>query len=348
MNQILLSVIVPMYNAAPWVHKCLHSLLVPPRLRPLLEVIVVNDGSTDGCEKTAEALAENYPDLFRVIHKANGGHGSAVNAGIDVCRGCYVKVLDADDWFMTEELCGLLEDLGSLDSPDVIFCPFLTFDINSETITEVCPRAGHADASLTAGGQTARRLPLSMEQLAGAWNDLCPVLTFHGILYRSDFYRRFGKRLPEGVFYDDGFYTIVAASHASKICFLDRRLYVYRIGDSAQSVSAENRVRRLGDAKEVILAVGRTMGEARSAAGEEYWRRKTCSFLADYFATCFLRFRDRAAGRREARQFQLLLEKEYPVLEKLVRRKYLLLRAMGYLHISERQFQWFLSVRGLL
>ena len=334
MNEILLSVIVPMYNAAPWIRECLQSLLVPPALRPFLEVIVVDDGSTDGCEKTAQKAAADYPGLFSVLQKTNGGHGSAVNAGMDVCRGLYVKVLDADDWFLTEELCGLLEELGHLGSPDVVFCPFLTFDMKTGRKSQV-RASSPARACLT----------LTMEQLVGGWRAFAPILTFHGILYRRDFYLRFGKRLPEGVYYDDGFYTIVAAGHAKGICILDRFLYVYRIGNSEQSVSAKNRVLRLGDAKEVILSVLQTMEEGRSAAGQEYWNRKACSFLADYFVTCFLRFDDRKAGRREAKEFRGLLKKEYPVLEQRVRKKYALLLAMGLLHMSERQFERLLEMR---
>lgn len=362
MNGILLSVIIPMYNAAPWISECLQSLLVPPKFWPLLEVIVVDDGSTDGCEKTAQKAAADYPKLFSVIHKTNGGHGSAVNAGIHVCRGRYVKVLDADDWFLTGELCGLLEELGQMGGPEVVFCPFRTFDRKTGRQSEVRAllsakpaRTGAAPAEKERGPADTKAAPtqqaacrsqiLTMEQLVGAWRAFAPILTFHGILYRRDFYLRLGKKLPEGVFYDDGFYVIAAASHAQKIGILDRCLYVYRIGNSAQSVSAKNRVLRLGDAKEVILSVCRTMGENRSAAGQEYWRRKVCSFLADYFVTCFLRFDDKRAGRREAKKFRELLKKEFPVLEQMMRKKYFVLQAMGYLHINERQFERLLRMR---
>ena len=73
----ILSIIIPSYNSKPFLAKCLDSLLC--ECTDELDIIVVNDGSTDGCEKIAEEYIEKYPDSISLINKENGGHGSGVN-----------------------------------------------------------------------------------------------------------------------------------------------------------------------------------------------------------------------------------------------------------------------------
>lgn len=63
-----------------------------------IEVLVVLDGSKDGSAEIAYEFVEQYPDTFRIIYKANGGHGSAINTGLMMASGEYVKILDSDDW----------------------------------------------------------------------------------------------------------------------------------------------------------------------------------------------------------------------------------------------------------
>ena len=90
------SVILPIYNAAAYAEEALRSLL-DQTLRDI-EVICVDDGSTDGTGDLLNALAEE-DDRIVVISKANGGAGSARNAGLDVARGEYLSILDIDDFF---------------------------------------------------------------------------------------------------------------------------------------------------------------------------------------------------------------------------------------------------------
>ena len=85
MSEKILSVIIPSYNSKPYLDKCLGSLVVP-ELMDKIDVIVVNDGSTDGSESICEEYIEKYPDSYSLINKENGGHGSAINAGAEKAR----------------------------------------------------------------------------------------------------------------------------------------------------------------------------------------------------------------------------------------------------------------------
>ena len=91
-----ISFAVPCYNSANYMEKCVDSLLP---CGDDIEIILVNDGSTrDNTAEIADRLAEEHPGIVRAIHKENGGHGSAVNAGLAAAQGYYYKVVDSDDW----------------------------------------------------------------------------------------------------------------------------------------------------------------------------------------------------------------------------------------------------------
>jgi glycosyltransferase involved in cell wall biosynthesis len=77
-----------------------------------IEVLIVDDGSTDRTAEIADAYEEKYPGIVRAIHKENGGHGSGVNRGLKEAKGLYFKVLDSDDWFDPGAFHRVLETLG--------------------------------------------------------------------------------------------------------------------------------------------------------------------------------------------------------------------------------------------
>ena len=96
-NNPLVSVIIPVYNGERYLRQAIESVLAQS-YRPI-EILVVDDGSTDG---TAD-IARSYPEV-RYIHQANQGQGAAMNAGIKVSGGEYISFLDADDLWPPDKL----------------------------------------------------------------------------------------------------------------------------------------------------------------------------------------------------------------------------------------------------
>ena len=90
----LLTVTVPCYNSQDYMEACIESLLTGGER---VEIIVIDDGSTDNTGRIADAYAEKYPSIVRVIQQENGGHGEGINQGLEYASGTYFKVVDSDD-----------------------------------------------------------------------------------------------------------------------------------------------------------------------------------------------------------------------------------------------------------
>lgn len=332
-NQKILSIIIPMYNSKLFIAKCLDSLIVSEQLQDALDVIVVNDGSTDGCECIAETYVQRYPQMIRILNKENGGHGSAINHGLALCKGVYFKVLDADDWVETDKLEQLLRTLPTLELCDVVTCHYHTYNIQTEKLEPLCAQMKEPVEYL------------SMEQVMERWMQIRHVFWLHGMIYRCDFYRQFDMKLPEKVYYDDQVFITVPVSQAETICLLDQFLEIYRIGDSEQSVSKKSQVARILHQKTVIKAVLETQNDTRTAAGQEYWYARTCSWLSTYWMTTYLRHTDRRAGRTEAREFWKEICDDYPDVAQRMRKRYYLLAVMHALHMSDRLLETVFHLR---
>ena len=115
----LISFVVPSYNSEKYLHTAINSLLVAG---DDVEIIIVNDGSKDRTLEIANQYKAKHPTVVNVVDKANGGHGSGVNAGLKVSTGLYYKVVDSDDWLDKDSLLKLMdvirEHIKNNQSPD--------------------------------------------------------------------------------------------------------------------------------------------------------------------------------------------------------------------------------------
>ena len=107
----LLSVAVPCYNSQAYMEKCVDSLLEGG---DQVEILIVDDGSSDDTAKIADDYAARYPGIVKAIHQENGGHGEAVNTGLKNATGIFFKVVDSDDWVNKEAYEAILTKLSEI------------------------------------------------------------------------------------------------------------------------------------------------------------------------------------------------------------------------------------------
>ena len=107
----LLSITVPCYNSQDYMRACVESLLAGG---DKVEIIIIDDGSKDETGAIADAYAQQYPDIVKVVHQENGGHGEGINQGLRHATGTYFKVVDSDDK-LSEDFPAFLEKLEALE-----------------------------------------------------------------------------------------------------------------------------------------------------------------------------------------------------------------------------------------
>lgn len=132
MKKPFISVIVPVYNVRDYLRRCIESVLMQEEKD--FELLLVDDGSTDGSEKICDEYASK-DERVRVFHKANGGVSSARNVGLDNARGVWVAFVDADD----EVTADYLTVPQRLQEADVIVKGFIVRNGTSENHREVAP-----------------------------------------------------------------------------------------------------------------------------------------------------------------------------------------------------------------
>lgn len=221
----ILTIVVPSYNTEVYINECLPTMISKCSIDDI-ELLLINDGSTDNTQYKLEQYESRYPQSIHVLNKENGGHGSVINYGINEAKGKYFKVIDGDDWTLTEGLDNLVKLLKSVDA-DLILNPYIKHNIET----------GKEDVIGQAGIEKNKKL--SFDRVVGK----LPLLAMHGITYKTDLLRKNGIHFQEQCFYDDAEYYIYPVAHIKSMIYLEFPVYVYRVGSPTQSVNPTNAIR---------------------------------------------------------------------------------------------------------
>lgn len=316
-----LTFVIPAYNSAQFLDKCIPSMLVNEILSKL-EIIVVNDGSKDATAEAAQKYCDAYPDVVRLISQENKGHGGALNTGCAAARGKYLKVIDADDWIVSENLPKLIALLEETES-DVVLTHHHTIDIGTGEIK-------HWRSYPKVFGR-----PYTFAEIMSDWRSFDRSLTFHGITYLTAFYQEFGHHLLERVFYEDHEYATYPCCYAQSITPFDLFLYEYRIGDVNQSVSNSNQLKRLGHTEAVLQRMAEAYGTLPEGPGKEYAAMKIQGLLLSYLTTALLVNPDKKDGRRLAQTQMAKRQADAPRAFDLAQGKYHVFCMLNRLHVSK-------------
>lgn len=229
----LLTITVPCYNSAEYMRKCIDSLLPGGED---VEIIIVNDGSGDQTLDIAIEYQDKYPEIVHVVNKENGGHGSAVNTGVEHAGGLYFKVVDSDDWVKEEAYREILDMLRKLSAgerkPDMLISNFV-YEKQGEKKHKVM-RYGHA---------------LPKDELF-EWKDIRhfrkgQYMLMHSVIFRTRLLRDCQMKLPEHTFYVDNLFVFIPLGYVKTMYYLDVNFYRYYIGREGQSVNEDTMIIRI-------------------------------------------------------------------------------------------------------
>lgn len=224
-----MSISVAAYNAEKWIERCLNSFIVPEIIDEI-EVLIINDGSTDRTSAIAREYTLRYPDTFILIDKENGGHGSTVNAAIKAASGKYFKIVDSDDWVEQNELVKLAGQLKNMEA-DVVISPYYIVKANSFSKQFVTCIDG-------LNSKYMNRV-LNINQLEVKWE-----LAMHGLTFYTEVLKNYFIPLDENCFYVDLEYIVFYFSHIQTVYISDIPIYNYLIGTNEQSVNMDNMIKR--------------------------------------------------------------------------------------------------------
>lgn len=229
----LLTITVPCYNSAAYMERCIESLLPGGGE---MDIIIINDGSTDATGAIADRFAAQHPECVRVIHQPNGGHGEGINQGIRHARGLYFKVVDSDDRLDVTALLKLLAILRKLAEipaqPDLIVNNYVYDKEDKQAVFSVNYRVSMRP-NCVIGWDDVHRFPVHKQFM------------IHSLIYRTQMLRDMNLVLPKHTFYEDNIYIYRPLPHTRLLYYFDEPLYGYFIGREDQSIAEKNIIRRL-------------------------------------------------------------------------------------------------------
>lgn len=222
----VLTVAVPCYNSEAYMKKTLDHLIVGG---DKVEVLVIDDGSSDGTLDIAREYERLYPEIVRAVHQENKGHGGAVNTGIRLARGEYFKVCDSDDYFAYDPFMKLLDVLSDAivtgKEPDVVITNYV-YDKQGARHKKVMKYTGKYPEYRVFTWDEVKK-PLGSTQ----------YVLMHSLTYKLSLLRENKTRLPEHCFYVDNLMAFQPLIYAKTLFYLNEDLYMYFIGRQDQSVN---------------------------------------------------------------------------------------------------------------
>lgn len=325
----IITFIIPSYNVERYLHTALESFITEDEaVNDQIEVLVIDDGSSDRTADIARSYAAQYPDMFRLIQKENGGHGSTINVGSREAQGSFIKVIDADDWVVTENLPTYINFLQNTDA-DVVLTPFHMVDMTTKE--RIVQKMYITDYNCT----------YTPNELAADWKSFDRCTTFHGITYRTEFYNRNRHELPEKVFYEDQEYATIPLCCAKKVAVLNLMLYQYLVGNGEQSVAKSNQIKRIGHLETVIGHMLEYWAESKDKTvfSNNYFLRKTEAVVFSYYVVMCILYDKKLEGRRKCKNLNQKIKEQCPELFHMIKKKYCMYTVFSFLHISEENYE---------
>ena len=287
--QPLVSVIVPVYNVAEYLPDCLDALLA--QLDVELEIVAVDDGSTDNSGRILDDYAARHPKV-QVLHTANQGLGAARANGLAIARGSYIGFIDSDD-IPAPGMYATMLNRAVVDAADIVVCGFERFDSDSGNRLTL-EMTGFGNSSYLIQDDPGILLAVN----PSAWNKLYRATLFcdEAISFR---YPRFAEDL---------ILQLLLMPNLKKISFVAESLYRYRL--RAKSITGELQESAVEDFLEGMLAARRLL-----ASGTEPSKLDDLLVVCDNLAFLHYGLSPAIRLKLEGQSLSQLLRKSRKVLD---------------------------------
>lgn len=222
--EIRVSVIVPIYNAEKYLRRSLDSLI--GQTLPGVQIVAVDDGSTDGSSAILEEYVRNYPDRFVTMRQENAGQAVARNRAIPLCQGEYTGFMDADDYAKPDMFEKLYTQATAVYA-DYVSCGY----------TDFCVKNGEEKME-------KQVIPPACKDCKDLYVDTYVVPLMH--LFRTDLLLESGVIFPEGLIYEDTAFYINMIPHLGKVTYVNEALACrMRHANSTMTNISPDRVRNI-------------------------------------------------------------------------------------------------------
>lgn len=296
-TQILISIIIPVYNVAPYLRCCLDSVIAQSFTE--FEAIVVDDGSTDESSIICDEYAKR-DTRFSVIHKKNGGLSSARNAGLDISSGTYICFLDSDDYYEPDFLQTMYDSIRDSDY-DFVSCASNFVDESNVLIRRNTYISDRAELR----GDLFDYYYHSNLIEDAAWNKI----------YRRDLFD--GVRYKEGIIYEDSEIIIRLLKKAKAALFIKEYKYNYRIRQGSILNYQKNEIESKSFSLKKLDSLVMYESTAKELQGTKYqfysyksMIRNCTQYSVDILS---LPKEDRKCARKEIMQFYRKARKHIPL-----------------------------------
>ena len=268
----LLSVSIAAYNVEDTIEKCLDSFLPCHHLKDI-EILVINDGSTDRTAEIVSDYEKRYPKSIQLINKKNGGHGSTLNKSLELAKGKYFKAVDGDDWVDPSELDRLCDYLEKSN-----------VDIVIDDYREVYPSYNKV---------ISFRGTCNIGEIY-KFNELFINEQFESVYFvmsnstvKTCKLREVGMHIQENCFYADTELYFFIGLAVEDMMFVDTVVYQYRLGNSGQSVSAAGYYKHIEDLIKIELNLMKLYTEHSNTLKSNVRDRYLFSIINTRYAAIF-------------------------------------------------------------
>ena len=228
------SVIIPVYNTEKYLVNCLDSVL--NQTLQEIEIILINDGSTDSSLKIMESYKQKYEDRIQLFSKENGGQAIARNMAIPLCHGEYIGFVDSDDYIEPDMYEKMYAKAKEVDA-DYVECDYVNVKVNDR---------GEQERIADYGSRVRAYIDkkdMFIDPMLAPWNKI----------YRTKRLQESGVRFPEGLIYEDTAFCLKAISFIERYVFLPEKCVVHFYRGT--STMNQNRALRVADIFSVLRDV---------------------------------------------------------------------------------------------